>query len=325
MLNHDLSMCSRCQSRRYVTSTRDERLCGPCASCCTACGRPPAAAVEGLHGGMCAQCQGLCELCLKPVPPDGRPCPCLEWRRGPGGDPVHFVCQGYPAALRNALHGRFPVAVREQILQQLDERHYAHRSASQLLTRIRRRWYERWEKIFHSRADLDDIRWGPDDIAVQLVAPGPCHIAQCEDGALLYDQSVCTTCTRPEYRFAPAAVPLADPDRARSAAAAIRSQLLQGTNRTGAARASLRRRDPLGGPRPDQDRALDRARAHYDDPARPDRLQAPPPPPEPGAEESPILRLREDRQGADAQDAVRQAALARARAERGRGRGGQRG
>ncbi|MBH0246820.1 hypothetical protein I3W98_34600, partial [Streptomyces cavourensis] len=42
-------LCCRCQMRVWTTQAGNERLCGPCAACCQACGRAPAPHLDGLQ------------------------------------------------------------------------------------------------------------------------------------------------------------------------------------------------------------------------------------------------------------------------------------
>ncbi|MFF2409834.1 hypothetical protein [Streptomyces sp. NPDC058092] len=228
--------CCRCQQRPWTTRTGNEKLCGPCAACCRECGRAPAPYLDGLDGGLCLDCRGLCGRCRKPLPPEGG-CPCRKkWERA-GSDPVGYVLQALPQPLLRALGRRLPPAVVELVHQEL-----SRRSAYQLLDRVERRWNLRWAHALHEKNGESERRWSAADIAEQLLRPGSCSNPQCEDGCLVATDTACPHCRRPEHRFlSSVADRVATSDRARATAAEIRRAMLDRRDRT-------RRPGPRSGP-----------------------------------------------------------------------------
>ncbi|CAM5549217.1 Transcriptional regulator OS=Streptomyces cyaneofuscatus OX=66883 GN=G3I52_08620 PE=4 SV=1 [Streptomyces cyaneofuscatus] len=128
-------LCCRCQMRTWTTKAGNERLCGPCAACCQECGRAPAPHLDGLDGGLCAECRGLCERCHAPRRPDGS-CACDRWRENAKSNPRGYVLQALPQQLLQALGGRVPSTVHDLIHDELGR----NRSAGLLRERIERRW-----------------------------------------------------------------------------------------------------------------------------------------------------------------------------------------
>lgn len=313
--NCDNALCCRCQSRPWTTHLGVERLCGLCAACCQMCGRLPARHLDGLPDGVCATCRGECQRCRRRLDAESvehHKTECSDCRlvhARPGPDRIQFVLRAMPRLLLNALHHRLPAV----ILQVTDAELY-RRSPQQLYDRIERRWYGRWS---HALGEIDAEtgrnRWSPDDIAYQLVAPGPCSAPDCEDGLIQGTDRACPACCRPEFRFTnpPAR---STPETRAQAVTDMRNALRASPYRTGSAA-----RPKVNGPRAPgdhqaMDNALAQARAQLTDPSRP-RLTEPPLPPEPGPDDSRILQARAERE-AQEQDPARQAALARARAER---------
>lgn len=229
-------LCCRCQQRSWTTQQGSERLCGPCAACCRECGRAPAPYLDGLHDGVCSDCRGLCAYCRKPLPDIGA-CECRQWKQRPGGDPIGFVLQGFPAPLLQALGHRVPRTLPDILYGELE-----HRTAAQLLDRVERRWSNRWSHAIHERDEENRRRWAPQEIAEALVSPGRCGNRACEDGYLLTDGAPCPYCQQPAHRFVPAtAETVATSEHARATAARIRRTLVG--NRAAAKR-------PGGGTRP---------------------------------------------------------------------------
>ncbi|MFI5750463.1 hypothetical protein ACIBBE_32135 [Streptomyces sp. NPDC051644] len=218
--------CCRCQQRPWTTRMDDERLCGPCAACCRECGRAPAPHLDGLDGGLCLDCRGLCGRCRSPQPPEGG-CPCRKWRERAGNDPVGYVLQAFPQPLMQALGHRLPPALPELIHQEL-----TRRSADQLLDRLERRWNLRWAHALHEKGEDGRHRWSAQEIAEQLLRPGSCSNPQCEDGCLVTTDTACTHCRRPEHRFVPSVADrAATSDHARATAAEIRRAMLDHRDR----------------------------------------------------------------------------------------------
>ncbi|MFJ1844372.1 MULTISPECIES: hypothetical protein [unclassified Streptomyces] len=219
--------CCRCQQRPWTTRAGHEQLCGPCAACCRECGRAPAPYLDGLDGGLCLDCRGLCGRCREPLSPEGG-CSCRKWRERAGSDPVGYVLQALPQPLTRALGRRFPPALLELIHREL-----ARRSADQLRERLERRWNLRWSHALHEKNEDGGQRWSAADVAERLLWPGSCSDPRCEDGSLVATDTACTHCRRLGHRFVPSvAGRAAAPDHARAAAAGIRRAMLDRHDRT---------------------------------------------------------------------------------------------
>ncbi|MCX4966542.1 hypothetical protein OHA98_17190 [Streptomyces sp. NBC_00654] len=219
-------LCCRCQMRTWSAKVGNERLCGPCASCCRDCGRAPAPQLDGLDDGLCAECRGLCGRCRTPRRPDGS-CECRRWREGAKGNPQGYVLQALPPALMQAFGGRVPQSVQELIHQEL-----GRRTAGALRERIERRWNLRWAHALNEKDEEGRRRWSAEDIADRLLRPGQCSDPQCEDGHLITTDAPCGHCRRPTHRFVTSVADrTATPEHARSAAAGIRRAMLENRSR----------------------------------------------------------------------------------------------
>lgn len=120
-----------------------------------------------------------------------------------------------------AFGGCFPRELAGLIRRELDRR-----SPDQLLDRAERRWHARWSHTLQE-TDEDGRRRRPLEIAEQLLRPGMCAEPACEDGRLLTTDAACGRCARPLHRFVPdQAGSSAGSDRARTAATAIRREML---------------------------------------------------------------------------------------------------
>ncbi|MFI8436108.1 hypothetical protein ACIGJO_20615 [Streptomyces sp. NPDC079020] len=215
-------LCCRCQMRTWSAKVGNERLCGPCASCCRDCGRAPAPQLDGLDDGLCAECRGLCGRCRTPRRPDGS-CECRRWREGAKGNPPRYVLQALPPALMQAFGGRVPQSVQELIHQEL-----GRRTAGALRERIERRWNLRWAHALNEKDEEGRRRWSAEEIADRLLRPGQCSDPQCEDGHLITTDAPCGRCRRPTHRFVTSVADrTATPEHARSAAAGIRRAMLE--------------------------------------------------------------------------------------------------
>lgn len=302
--------CCRCQLRPWTKTVGLENLCGQCSRSCLGCGRTPPRHAEGLKDGICATCRGLCSRCRRPLR-EKETCRCRHWRPSPGNDPVRFVMQGFPDALLSLLHGRLPSEVPELIRDQL-----AHRTPQQLLARAEHRWYTRWAHVFQQVED-GHLVWQPEQIAADLFRPTMCSDPDCEDGHLQASGDPCPRCRKAEHRFDPAPIESASTSAAQTRIEEIRRTLMDSPLRTGQGRTTRRRSPRAETPTPSgPDPALREAKKRFSDSDRPERLTEPPALPEPGPEDSPILRERARLQEEE-RDPVRQAALQRARAERG--------
>ncbi|MFF2653484.1 hypothetical protein [Streptomyces sp. NPDC058045] len=233
----DSGLCCRCQQRPWSTHQGGERLCGPCAACCRECGRAPAPHLEGLAGGVCAECRGLCARCRRPLLARGG-CPCRRWRARAGTDPVGYVLQAFPQPLLQALGHRVPQALPELVRRELERR-----TPDQLLDRLERRWGVRWSHALYETDEDGRRRHSPEDIATALLAPSACREPRCEDGQLTGSGAACPECRAPEHRFAPGAGPTADPAHVRAKAAEMRRALAGSPHRTGQGH-DTRRSDP---------------------------------------------------------------------------------
>ena len=228
----DLRRCVRCQGRDRLLPVPHPRdhLCAACRSECPVC-RAPA----GPDGGVCRGCRRLCARCLTPLPdrsgepplverpatgpapsggreprtrlfvPDPRSRTLCDSCRG-GNDverPEQRVLRALPDGLIRACGGTAPAAAVEMIRAELQIR-----TAGQLVERIERRWHARWSHLpLRAVGDSGDrAGYGPDDVAVWLVAPGRCG-GGCEQGWMLGTGDPCPRC-RPAPRKQPAPVPL---------------------------------------------------------------------------------------------------------------------
>ncbi|MFD6417310.1 hypothetical protein [Streptomyces sp. NPDC060194] len=158
----------------------------------------------------------------------------------PGGEPVAFVLRRMPHPLLDAMAGRVPAAVHATIRAEL-----AHRTPQQLSDRVERRWYGRWAHALRARDEEGRLVRGPDEIAVQLVAPGPCPAPACEDGVVLGTDRTCPRCARPEHRADPAPPPRPDDRARREALTAMRAAVMESPHRT--SNGATRRARGLGG------------------------------------------------------------------------------
>ncbi|MER6677492.1 hypothetical protein [Streptomyces sp. NPDC000983] len=221
-----------------------------------------------------------------------------------------FVLGRMPRPLMDAMHGRVPAAVYQTVVAELQRR-----TPQQMTDRVERRWYRRWAHALRERGeDGTQARWGTDEIALQLVAPASCPVPDCEDGVLLSSEQVCAHCQQPEHRFVAGTADGPSSQQTRSAAlASMRAAVMASPHRT-AAGAQQRAAQARPASAASMDRALEEARARLADPHAP-RLTEPEPRTETAATDSVILAAREQRI-AEEQDPVRQAALARARADR---------
>ncbi|UNZ21369.1 hypothetical protein [Streptomyces sp. 891-h] len=202
-----------------------------------------------------------------------------------------------------------------------------------LVERIRRRWWNRWaSRPLHRDPGEDSEGYRPDEVAVWLISPTPCA-GRCEDGWYRagprqpdQDDQPCTVCRggqlltdrgdapplqRLQFRLTDQ--PPAQPKTRTAALAEMRAALPYRTS-------PGKPKDQELGHRPataerGSDPVLQTIRARAADPEN--QLREPPAPPEPGEDDSLILRARAARERADQADATRQAALQRARAQRG--------
>lgn len=309
-------LCCRCQTRAWDAYVGHERLCSMCAKCCRNCGRRPASHLDGLPNGLCAPCRGECQRCgrrLSDAEMEAERAECASCSHPltrPGRDPVAFVLGRMPRPLMDAMHGRVPADVYQTVLAEL-----GRRSPQQLTDRVERRWYLRWAHALRERDEDNRPRWSADEIALQLVAPAACPVADCEDGVIVHSDRVCVHCQQPEYRFVAGTAGTSSVHTRSAALAAMRQAVRSSPSWTGATArgrtSEARPADPAA-----MDRALEHARARLADPDTP-RLTEPPPPPEPGVVDSVILAARAER-AAEEQDPVRLAAVKRARADRAR-------
>ncbi|WP_165953792.1 hypothetical protein [Streptomyces sp. 8K308] len=92
-------------------------------------------------------------------------------------DPVRRVLAALPEKLLLACGRTAPPTVVATIRAEL-----AHHTPGQLAERIERRWYGSWNSRPLTReSDNRQDGYGPDDVAVWLLAPHPCR-ARCDDG-----------------------------------------------------------------------------------------------------------------------------------------------
>lgn len=211
----------------------------------------------------------------------------------------------------DAMQGRVSAVVFQTVLSELERR-----KPQQLTDRTERRWYGRWVHAIREKGEDNRPRWSADEIALHLIAPGSCPVADCEDGVLINTDQICSHCQQPEHRFVPGTA-AASSDQARNdALIAMRQAVRSSPHRTAAAAPHRTGRSVRPADADSLERALKRVRARLTDPETP-RLTQPPTPEEPDATDSIILQARAEREAAE-QDPTRTAALARARAERAR-------
>jgi hypothetical protein len=108
--------------------------------------------------------------------------------RNPGQSPATWVVQAMPGPLGEALgkRGGVPHNVFRLIDQQLQ-----FRSADELRERIERRWFGRFSHLTGR-----ELRERADQIAWDLLVPGDCPAADCEDGWLRDDSGSCPQCRK---------------------------------------------------------------------------------------------------------------------------------
>lgn len=108
--------------------------------------------------------------------------------RSPGQSPATWVVQGMPGPLGEVLgkRGGVPHNVFRLIDQQLQ-----YRSADELRDRIERRWFGRFSNLTGP-----ELQERADQIAWDLLVPGDCPAADCEDGWLRDDSGSCPQCRK---------------------------------------------------------------------------------------------------------------------------------
>lgn len=198
----DARKCVRCQGEhRWLPEPHPvDHLCKVCRTECPGCGAP-----TGMPGaGLCRACRRVCRICQAQLPPPepqtppqpaqgpadgpGRPRErhrftspawqllCPSCRRPQGAE--REVLSAYPPKLLRACGGHVPAKAVRVIQDEL-----LYHLPRVLAARIERRWHTRWthRKLSY---DGDGEQWtayGPDDIALWLVAPTSCP-GRCEDG-----------------------------------------------------------------------------------------------------------------------------------------------
>jgi hypothetical protein len=154
-----------------------------------------------------------------------------------------WVTQAYPAPLLSALArlGGIPSTVKTVVLDQLE-----HRTPALLRERIERRYY-----LHYAQLTGAELLVRADEIALALVAPGPCPEPRCEDGWLLDDADRAGGCPHCRHRrmdanMLPADGPPAAATQVHRYAAQIRQRLRQDRSAT----RHVRQRAALGTPLP---------------------------------------------------------------------------
>lgn len=199
----DTRRCIRCQYRRLPSPHPEHHLCIVCARECPSCQAPTP------DGQRCRACRGICRTCSTPlpersdyatgvrhIPSEHRKDRHHRWQQtlfprswdrdqcdacrtaAAGGDALRAVLAALPTKIVRACGGGVPPIVIDTIAAELR----SGRSATQLASRIERRWWGRWASLPTTRPP-DDHHDGyrPDDIALWLLIPTPCT-GRCEDG-----------------------------------------------------------------------------------------------------------------------------------------------
>lgn len=245
----DVRKCVCCQGeQRWLPLPHPaDHLCAVCRSTCSRCKAPAGSG----PGGLCVVCRGQCRMCDGPLPEPGSRPEKFEapgrrehdrpryYFTAPAGRGLCDGCRhGYPSAEQRALQalppaliracgGTTPKAAMDLVRSQLQHGVPAHRLAE----RIERRWFQRWAHRPLSRPRTDQSEpYGPDEVAVWLVAPGGCP-AGCEDGWLADDPGrPCPVC-RPAAVHRAIAEPQPNTEVAREIAATARAALQAGKPR----------------------------------------------------------------------------------------------
>ncbi|MEU1628250.1 hypothetical protein ABZ746_23545 [Streptomyces sp. NPDC020096] len=88
------------------------------------------------------------------------------------------ILRAFPQKLLRACNGHLPMRAVHIVRDELDRCMPVHR----LVARIERRWWQGWtHRPLAREADEDVEGYGPDDVAVWLIAPTACR-GKCEDG-----------------------------------------------------------------------------------------------------------------------------------------------
>lgn len=198
----DTRRCVRCQGQdRWLPLPHpDDHLCAVCRRECPGC-----RALTAEENTLCLDCRGRCRVCRgeRPPRPVGEPVRIgvgerkdgtfrkyekvywpQTWDRdlcdacaAPPRHPLRAALAALPEKLIRACGGTAPRRAVETIEAEL-----AFRTPVQLAERIERRWWGGWaSRPLQRKSDGADEGYGPDDVAVWLVAPHPCR-ARCEDG-----------------------------------------------------------------------------------------------------------------------------------------------
>lgn len=239
----DVRKCIRCQGdRRWLPVPHPaDHLCAVCRRTCPSCKAPAGSGPDGL----CRECRGRCRMCDGPLPEAGsRPekfevpgrrehdrtryyftAPadrgvCDPCRHGRLSAEQH-VLRALPAPLIRACGGTTPKTAMDLVREQLQNGVPAQRLAG----RIERRWFQQWAHRPLSRPRTDQAQpYGPDDVAVWLVAPTGCR-ADCEDGWRPDDPGLSCPACRPAAAHRAIAESQSSTPVAREIAAAARAAL----------------------------------------------------------------------------------------------------
>ncbi|MCP9213286.1 hypothetical protein [Streptomyces cucumeris] len=174
-------MCRReCPVCQAVTDQTDGKLCrhcqGRCRTCSTRLPQRPAPTPTRVEATHRKDKRDRWARIYYPLTGDQDLCDACQ-RATVSTDPLRAVLAALPDKLLHACGGGVPATVVQTIQTEL-----LRTTAARIAARIERRWWGTWAvRPLKREAEPGQDGYGPDDVAVWLLAPTPCD-GRCEDG-----------------------------------------------------------------------------------------------------------------------------------------------